>query len=68
MTSVGVEVLAAPTTFDQRRQGITRTICCTCGDKALALNGASLWCARCLRPFIAAGERFQPSISVRRTA
>ena len=49
------------------RGGITRTICVLCGGLALALSGGSLFCLRCLRPFIAASERFRPSISVRRT-
>jgi len=37
-----------------------------CGGPAFALGGGSLFCLRCLRPYIAAGERFQPSINVRR--
>ena len=70
---VSVEVLAAP---PKPRAQITRamsggayeTRCSACGGPAYALGGGSLWCARCLRPFMAAGERFQPSISVRRAA
>jgi len=68
---VSVEVLAAP---PKPRAQITRvrsgtayeTRCVTCDGPAYALGGGSLFCLRCLRPFMAAGERFQQRISVRR--
>ena len=44
------------------------TRCATCDGPAYAIGGGSLWCLRCLKPFVDAGKGFQPSITVRRQA
>jgi len=67
---VSVEVLAAPL---KPRQQITKSMsgavyntrCVTCDSPAYALGGGSLWCLRCLKPFVQAGERYRPSIETR---
>ena len=41
------------------------TRCATCGGRAYALGGGTLWCFRCLQPFAAAGERYVPSYETR---
>ena len=48
------------------RQSVHETRCAVCDGPAYALGGGSLWCLRCLRPFIAVGERFRPSIETRK--
>jgi hypothetical protein len=58
---VSIEVLAAPPKrqISRDRNGaayITR--CSTCDGPAYALGGGSLWCLRCLQPFVDAGERY----------
>lgn len=40
-----------------------RSRCCLCNKG----THYGLWCGRCLRPYIAAGERFRPSITVKRS-
>ena len=69
--SMAVKVLPAPpkrSVFQGPSVGPYNTRCVTCGGPAYALGGGSLWCLRCLQPFVDAGKGFQPSITVRRQA
>ena len=43
--------------------GPMQSRCSLCGRKASPL---SLWCSRCLKPFIKAGLKFKPTIQVTR--
>ena len=62
---VGIEVLAREPTPRPDRTRPYITHCVTCDGPAYALGGGSMWCLRCLRPFVAAGERFRSSIETR---
>ena len=69
--SAAVKVLPAPpkrSVFQGRSVGPYNTRRVTCDGPAYALGGGSLWCLRCLQPFVDAGKGFQPSITVRRQA
>ena len=67
---MSVEVLAAR---PKPRQQITKSMsgaayetrCSICDGPAYALGGCTLFCLSCLRPFVAAGERYRPSIETR---
>ena len=68
---MSVEVLARPpkrSVFQGASVGPYETHCVTCGRAAYALGGGSLWCARCLQPFVNAGQAFQAELSLRRVA
>ena len=65
---MAVRVLIAPLRQTSRSTAGApyETHCVICGGPAYALGGGSLFCLRCLQPFVVAGEAFQASISVRR--
>ena len=50
---------------DNQANLVYQTRCATCGGRAYALGGGTLWCFRCLQPFAAAGERYVPSYETR---
>lgn len=62
---VDIKVVGDPT-IAERLKRITTTLCSSYGAPAYALSGGSLWCLKCLKPYMTAGEAYSPSISVSR--
>jgi ribosomal protein L37AE/L43A len=42
--------------------------CCLCGRPAYSTGGFSLWCLKCLQPFIDAAADYVPVVTMRRAA